>query len=43
MDSEDADYIKRQMKIMKTFYELMDEYNQKFVEAWEEKHKEITD
>lgn len=43
MDSEDADYIKRQMKIMKAFYELMDEYNQKFVEAWEEKHKEITD
>lgn len=43
MDSKDADYIKRQMKIMKTFYELMDEYNQKFVEAWQEKHKEITE
>ncbi len=43
MHSEDTEFIERQMKVMKTFYELMDEYNKKFVEAWEEKHKEITE
>lgn len=43
MDSEDADFIERQMEVMKSFYELMDEYNKKFVEAWEEKHKELVE
>lgn len=43
MDSEDAEFIKQQMKVMKSFYELMDEYNKKFVEAWEEKHDELTE
>ncbi|MGM0547223.1 MAG: GbsR/MarR family transcriptional regulator [Bacteroidota bacterium] len=42
LDSEDAEYIRQQMEMMKSFYELMDEYNQKFVEAWAEKHKKIT-
>ncbi len=41
MDSENAEFIKKQMKVMKSFYELMDEYNKKFVEAWEEKHEEL--
>ncbi|PAU94154.1 hypothetical protein CK503_08040 [Aliifodinibius salipaludis] len=41
MDSDDAEFIKKQMKLMKSFYELMDEYNKKFVEAWEEKHQEL--
>ncbi|NGP89541.1 GbsR/MarR family transcriptional regulator [Fodinibius halophilus] len=43
MDSSSAAFIKKQMKIMKSFYELMDEYNEKFMDAWEEKHKEITE
>jgi DNA-binding transcriptional regulator GbsR (MarR family) len=43
MDSEDAEFIRQQMKLMKSFYELMDEYNEKFVEAWKEKHKELTE
>lgn len=42
MDSSDAQFIRQQMNIMKTFYELMDEYNEKFMEAWKSKHKEIT-
>ncbi len=41
MDSEDAAFIERQMKVMKAFYELMDEYNNKFVEAWKKKHEEL--
>ncbi len=43
MNSEDAEFIKQQMKLMKSFYELMDEYNKKFVEAWEEKHEKLTE
>jgi len=42
MESSDAEFIKRQMKVMKSFYELMDEYNEKFMDAWESKHEEIT-
>jgi DNA-binding transcriptional regulator GbsR (MarR family) len=43
MESSDAEFIKRQMKVMKSFYELMDEYNEKFMDAWKSKHKEITE
>lgn len=41
MDTEDAEFIEQQMKVMKSFYELMNEYNNKFVEAWEDKLKEM--
>ena len=43
MESSDAEFIKRQMKVMKSFYELMDEYNEKFMDAWKSKHEEITE
>ncbi len=43
MESSDAEFIKQQMKVMKSFYELMDEYNEKFMDAWKSKHKEITE
>ncbi|WP_138431819.1 GbsR/MarR family transcriptional regulator [Fodinibius saliphilus] len=43
MDSSSADYVEKQMKMMKSFYELMDEYNKKFMKAWEEQHEEISE
>jgi len=42
LKSEDASYVRERMKIMKAFYELMNEYNEKFMKAWKEKHHEIT-
>ena len=42
LDSNEAEYIKQRMKMMKAFYELMDEFNEKFMDAWKSKHKEIT-
>ena len=41
LESEDAQFVREQMKEMKAFYELMDEYNNKFMEAWKSKHDEI--
>ena len=41
MDTEDAEYIKKRMKMMKAFYELMDEFNEKFMEEWETRYEEI--
>lgn len=40
-DAPKTDYINRQMKIMKEFFELMDEYNKKFMKAWEGRLKEL--
>ncbi len=31
---DDADYIIERMREMKAFYEMMDEFNQKFIENW---------
>ncbi|MDZ7681242.1 MAG: MarR family transcriptional regulator [Fodinibius sp.] len=42
IEGSQSEYIKKRMKMMKAFYELMDEYNEKFMEAWESKHEEIT-
>ncbi len=39
-DSRRAAYIEERMDMMKAFYELMDEYNEKFMDAWSEKHKQ---
>lgn len=41
-DSSEAKYIRQRMKMMKAFYELMDEYNKKFLDAWKSKHEEIS-
>ena len=38
-DSSRAKYIEARMQMMKSFYELMDEYNEKFMDAWKEQHK----
>ena len=40
--SKRAQFIQERMEMMKSFYELMDEYNEKFMEAWKQKHKEKT-
>ena len=37
-DSKQARYVEERMEMMKSFYELMDEYNEKFMSAWQEKH-----
>jgi len=42
-DTANADYITRQMKIMKEFFELMDEYNEKFMHAWGDRLKELNE
>lgn len=42
LKNDDAEYIRERMKMMKAFYELMDEYNEKFIEAWKSKRKKIT-
>lgn len=39
-DSARASFVEGQMEEMKSFYKLMDEYNKKFMNAWEEKRKE---
>lgn len=41
MNTQDAAFISRQMKVMKAFYELMNEYNNQFMQAWKSKHKEM--
>ena len=42
LDNSEAEYIKERMRMMKAFYELMDEYNEKFMEAWKEEHDKIS-
>lgn len=42
-DSAESAFIKQQMKVMKEFYELMDQYNEKFMKAWKSRQKEITE
>lgn len=43
LQGPDSEFIMKRMKTMKAFYELMDEYNKKFMEAWKTKHAEITE
>lgn len=40
-DSKRADFVEKQMRKMKSFYELMDEHNETFLEAWEQKRSEM--
>lgn len=42
LESDDAEYIKKRMKMMRAFYELMDKFNEKFMEEWKTKYEEIT-
>jgi len=42
LDNSEAEYVKERMRMMKAFYELMDEYNEKFMEAWKEEHDKIS-
>jgi DNA-binding transcriptional regulator GbsR (MarR family) len=42
IDGAESEYIKERMKMMKAFYELMDEYNEKFMDAWKSEHEEIS-
>lgn len=42
LDSEDAAFIRKRMKMMKAFYELMDEYNEKFMKAWKSERNKFT-
>jgi len=39
IENDEADYAHARMKEMKAFYELMDEHNRGFLNAWEELHK----
>ena len=43
LKSDDAEYIKKRMKMMKAFYELMDEFNKNFMEKWKAKYQEIAE
>jgi len=42
LNTGDAEFIRRRMKVMKSFYELMDEYNEKFMKAWKSKREKIS-
>lgn len=42
LESDDAEYIKKRMKMMRAFYELMDKFNEKFMEEWKTKYEELT-
>jgi len=42
LNSEDAAFIRKRMKMMKAFYELMDEYNEKFMKAWKSERNKFT-